>query len=345
MRRHASLFFLSTVAALCGAAAPARAQVVGGTAVGVSLTTSTLSSGSVLSVQPAVSADGRYVTMSVQPTYASFDGFDTFSSGGITSQQTAAGVRSLPFRPAVIGKVTLVENDKTLLTKNVKAATLKDTSLKAAARKLADAADTNVVLGIRGLESAGVDVNAPRTFVIKGGTLKQALLDMLEATIPGQDMVITADDGVVQVVTQAQADNTVVTRSYYLDDVLANLPRVVPNTMDLGTMKDDAAADKPAAAKDAKGGRSGAAANATARKPAAPNGARGAARDNATDVLRLITASVRPEIWKINGGKIGEISLVGDRVYVTAPQSVHAILDGPKHAKRNANPMYIGVSQ
>jgi hypothetical protein len=344
MRRHASLVALSFLAALLAGNPSAGAQVVGGTAVGVSLTTSTLSTGTVFSVQPAVSADGRYVTMSVQPTYASFDGFDTFSSGGVFGQQTAAGVHSLPFRPAVVGKVTLVENDKALLAKTVKAATLKDVSLKLAARKLADAADTNVVLGIRGLESAGVDVNAPRTFSVKAGTLKQALLDVLQAAVPEQDMVITADDGVVQVVTQAQADNTVVTRSYFLDDVLANLPRVVPATMDLGTMKDDAAKSPPvpAAAKDVKAARSGATANGTAKKPA---GRGGPARDNAADILRLIAASVRPEIWKINGGKIGELSLAGDRLWVTAPQSVHAILDGPKHARRNANPMYIGVSQ
>jgi hypothetical protein len=339
-RRAATSLLAASLALAAVLAAPraASAQVLGGNAIGVSLTTNTLSTGTVLSVGGAVSPDGRYVTLTIQPSFASLEGFDTYSSGGVFSQTTAVGLHSVPFRPAVVGKITVVENDKRLLGKTLKATALKDISLKAAARKLADAADTNIVLGIRGLEQAGIDVNAPHTFTVPpGGTLKEALLAILQSALPEQDMVITADDGVVQVVTQAQADNTVVTRTYYLDDLLANLPRVVPNTMDLGTLRDDktpAAAPKPVAK------------STTPPKPALaknPPPKRSAANSGAADILRLITASVRPEIWKANGGKIGEISLVGDRVIVTAPQSVHAILDGPKHHDHNAVPMYIGV--
>jgi hypothetical protein len=343
MHRRAATPLLAAslaLAALLAAPRAASAQALGGNAIGVSLTTNTLSTGTVLSVGGAVSPDGRYVTLSVQPTFASLEGFDTYSSGGVFSQTTAAGLHAIPFRPAVVGKVTVVENDKKLLGKSLKPTALKDISLKAAARKLADAADANLVLGIRGLEQAGVDVNAPHTFTLPpGGTLKDALLAILQSALPEQDMVITADDGVVQVVTQAQADNTVVTRTYYLDDLLANLPRVVPNTMDLGTLRDDktpaaAAAPKPVA-------RAATPARPVPAKHPPPK--RPAANSSAADVLRLITASVRPEIWKMNGGKIGEISLVGDRVIVTAPQSVHAILDGPRHHDHNAVPMYIGV--
>ena len=57
-----------------------------------------------------------------------------------------------------------------------------------------------------------------------------------------------------------------------------------------------------------------------------------------TSIIEIITSAVRPEIWKVNGGKIGEISqAVNDRVTITAPASVHAILDGPKHYNPNAS--------
>jgi hypothetical protein len=64
-----------------------------------------------------------------------------------------------------------------------------------------------------------------------------------------------------------------------------------------------------------------------------------------TSITDLITSTVRPEIWKVNGGKIGEIAIVGDRVTIKAPQSVHALLDGPTRYNPNKVPMYIGYSQ
>ncbi|HVS73555.1 MAG TPA: hypothetical protein VHQ47_20190 [Phycisphaerae bacterium] len=333
---------------LLGAAAGVRGQVIGNgggnAAVGTSLTVSTLSTGSVLDVTGAVSADGRYVTMHLAPSQASLEGFDTFTNGLGISQ--AVSTASIPFRPMVLGKVTLVETDKALLTKPVRAVVLKNVSLKAALRQMAANAGTNIVLGIRGLQEVGVDVDAPHVFLVREGTLKQALLGILKEAAPDQDMVIAADEGVVEVETQGQADNTVVTRSYDLNDLLANLPRIVPPTMDLNTLKEDPAPAPPergldpvqADPRNERAGPGKAAKAARNHVPAAP-------QDSDTDILRLITASVRPEIWKSNGGKIGDISIAGDRVWVTAPQSVQAILSGPSHHHGDGTPMYIGVSQ
>ncbi len=138
----------------------------------------------------------------------------------------------------------------------------------------------------------------------------------------------------MQIGTQARAENAVVRRTYYLDDLLVNLPRVIPVTMDVGTMTDDKA---PPAAQNA--GRAG-------KGSAAPRPPRRAvANDSNGDIIRLITASLRPEIWKVNGGTIGEIAIVGNRVIVTAPQSVQALLEGPSHVNHNPTPLYIGVGQ
>jgi hypothetical protein len=57
--------------------------------------------------------------------------------------------------------------------------------------------------------------------------------------------------------------------------------------------------------------------------------------------MELIVRSVRPEIWKVNGGKICEIFQLDNRITIKAPESVHAILSGPKHYNPNQVPKYI----
>ncbi|HVX84264.1 MAG TPA: hypothetical protein VH253_05560 [Phycisphaerae bacterium] len=335
---------------LLGGTGALRGQVIGNgggnAAVGTSLTVSTLSTGTVLDVTGAVSADGRYVTLHLEPSQASLEGFDTFTNGTGISQ--AVATTAIPFRPMVVGKVTLVENDKAVLDKSVKASMLKNVSLKAAMRQMAASAGTNIVLGIRGLQQVGVNVDSPHVFLVQEGTLKQALLGILKEAAPDQDMVISADEGVVEIETQGQADNTVVTKSYDLNDLLANLPRIVPPTMDLNTFQEDAApapspkAPDPVQA-DPRNERAGP--GKGARNAAGKTHVAVAPQDSDTDIMRLITAAVRPEIWKSNGGKIGDISIVGDRVWITAPQAVQAILSGPAHHRGDGTPMYIDMAQ
>ena len=84
---------------------------------------------------------------------------------------------------------------------------------------------SNLVLGIRGFEQAGVNVTAVHDFSIEPGAEKDALLAMLKVAAPDTDVVITSEDGVVHVVTQAQGDTNVITRTYYgVEDLLGNLP-------------------------------------------------------------------------------------------------------------------------
>ena len=99
--------------------------------------------------------------------------------------------------------------------------TMKQVSLKGAVRQLADATKGNIVLGIRGLEEAGVDVNLVRDYAVPGGTVKDAVLALLKIGAPDTDMVITAEDRRISIATQAQADNVVVTKTYYLADLMA----------------------------------------------------------------------------------------------------------------------------
>src|SRR4051812_9932330 len=128
--------------ALLTLTAPASAQIFPGRGVvGTNLTINTLTTGTVLEATAAVSADGRYVTMNVHPQQSSLEGFDLFqipntSNGNALPQ--AMGIRRIPFRQAQIGKVTFVEKHKKLLALPVAPMQLENTSLKSAAKKLAE---------------------------------------------------------------------------------------------------------------------------------------------------------------------------------------------------------------
>jgi hypothetical protein len=282
--------------------------------------------------------------MAIHPQYSTLNGVDTFvlndGSTGTGRAGQAVAVRTVPFRPAVVGRATFVDNDRPLLAAEIKPLTLKNVSTREAARKLAEVTRKNLVLGIRGFEQSGVDLNAPHDFAFerpagdkKPMTMKDALLVLVETAMPDADVVITSEDKVITLVSQAEADQRLVTKSYYLEDLLAAMPRFVAGGTDLNDFSTPAASNASTASTATSTG--GAARPASAQKPQPKP--RPAASSH---VLEVITATVRPEIWKHRGGK-SEIYMVNNMVTIKAPASVHVLLEGPKAHNPNKVNSYV----
>jgi len=250
------------------------------------------------------------------------------------------GIRRVPFRPAQVGNVVFVDNDKALLAAKVAATSWKGVSVKTAIRNFSDLTKENIVLGTRGLEQAGIDVNAPHDFSFPACTVKDALLAILKTAAPQQAMVISSEDKVIQVMTQGQADQVLVTKTYYLEDLLAALPRIVKGGTDLneiGTGSVTDYADSHQVLDLSKAPPAPAAPTAQKATELKPTG-------DSTNILEVISDTLRPEIWRNHGGK-SEMALVGNRVTITAPASVHALLDGPKVYNPNKVPTYVNYGQ
>jgi hypothetical protein len=346
---------LASIAILCALSpAPLHAQILGN-ATATSVQVSTLTTGVTLQVSGAVSADGRYVTMDVNPQISALEGLDTIvvpNPNGPGTILQAIGNRRIPFRPAQVGRVTFVDNDKTLLAARTPAFDLKSASLRSAVRQVADATRSNIVLGLRGLQDAGVDPGATLDFSAPAGTAKETLLALLQTAAPNVDIVITAEDKVISIATQAQADNTVVTRTYFLEDLLANVPRFVSpdtNLNEIGGRPTNQSLDfsTPVSYSALAAYRAGTSSStaAPAKAPARTSAHRPSPDNNSIGITELITSTVRPDIWKVNGGKVGEIGVYGNRVTIRAPQSVHALLEGPKRHDPNKVSMYVGYGQ
>ncbi len=221
------------------------------------------------------------------------------------------------FRPAETGRCFFVVNDAALLAHVVPALVLKQVTLPQILDKLSRMTKTNLVGSWAAMQRRHIDLKRRENVRLGAASYRQDMVAVLKQFAPHVHMVITAQENVLFVTTQQQDDETLITRTYHLEDLIENLPRIIRAGTNLETF----------------------------RKPGAKNVARkpGPHHPISTNILELITNTVRPRIWLNHGGK-ANISEVNDLVTVTAPASVQAILKGPSHYNPHAAPLYLMVN-
>ncbi|NNM87371.1 MAG: hypothetical protein HKL95_02500 [Phycisphaerae bacterium] len=221
------------------------------------------------------------------------------------------------FRPAEIGRCVFVVNDAALLAHVVPALTLRQVTLPQVLNKLSSITRTNLVGSWAALQRRHINLKKREDVRLGATSYRKALVAVLKQFAPHVHMVITAQENVLFVTTQQQDDQTLITRTYHLEDLIENLPRIIRAGTNLETFR-----------------KRGAKVLAHKPRPHHPI---------STNILELITNTVRPRIWLNHGGK-ANISEVNDLVTVTAPASVQAILKGPSHYNPNAAPLYLMVN-
>lgn len=194
-------------------------------------------------------------------------------------------------------------------------------TLRQAVSRIARESKKNIVLGTAALKNAGIDEKAMYAFDVPAGTVRDQLKAVLRVGAPGQGMVVLAEENVIFVTTQAQADKQLASRTYYLADLAHNSPQWLNLDLDDDTRK------------ALKAGEEGKVIDASDQ--VAPRKA------NKQDVMELMVRVLRPEIWKVNGGNGAEFFVVDESVTIKAPKYVHALLDGPKVHNPNQAPLYI----
>ena len=249
----------------------------------------------------AVSADRRYVGVNIGLQNAVLDGIDTFTSAGTATQ---------PAGNALNGKLQFLGTSSPLLAQRTPALKSDAMSLHDAVRKLATATNSNVVLSANALKNSKVDDQAPHKIDVPAGNLREAIISLLDQTIPDVPMVVTADNEVVYVTTRAQMDVQMVSKSYSLEGLIVRLNRFVSKDTDLSHIS--------------------------------PNDA--PTPSTSSPIVLAITKNIRPEIWKSAGGK-SEVTQIGNRVIINAPVSVHSLIAIPAVvAKEPEHPGYIGYT-
>jgi hypothetical protein len=189
---------------------------------------------------------------------------------------------------------------------------------------LGDATSVNIVVDWKALEAAKVTKETPITLRLSGSVRLAKVLSLILNQAAGADVLTYyIDEGVLQITTQEQADKELITRLYPIQDLLFqapdynNSPTLMLPQGNGGTAGGGGGGGGGGSQQSAFGGSSSTGTNslATSMTP----------QQRADEIIKLITDTVRPEIWRVNGGD-ATISYIRGNLVVTAPRSVHEML-------------------
>jgi type II secretory pathway component GspD/PulD (secretin) len=185
---------------------------------------------------------------------------------------------------------------------------------------LAQASGINFSVDWRALDSAKVDKDTPITLQLGPSvTLRKALNLVLQQAGGVGTVTFYVDQGVLQITTQEEEDKQQITRTYPIGDLLFT-PTDYTNAPSLDLSNNNS---QSAGGGGGGGGGGGQSAFQNANTQTTNTDQTRAAR--AEEIITLITTTVRPEVWKVNGGT-ANISFFRDSLIVTAPRSVQAML-------------------
>ncbi len=233
-----------------------------------------------------------------------------------------------PFRPAQIGYVIFVENQPKLLAQKLPRLVLRQITLNQAIKRMAALTGENFAVGWPALKRAGIAGKKPHDVTLPAATCRRDLAGLFRVFARHKRLVISADENVIFITTEAQDDQRLILRTYWLPDILANLPRIIPPAAILQRMRHPGKGPHHKAVWPA--GYTPGQSKKKRRQPVS------------TDLISLITNAVRPKIWANHGGN-ATMTEVGNKVIVDAPASVQALLAGPSHYHPNAVPRFFMI--
>lgn len=169
------------------------------------------------------------------------------------------------------------------------------------------------------LEQAGVDRSTPVTLFLRNVTVRRALDAVLREAGAGTVLAWEVVDGIIEVTTQEEADKRLVTEVYDVRDLLFT-------PLDAGEPPPVEFNLEPVQ----RGGGGGGGGQGLFGGSAAGQGQQQALtpEQRGQQLVELITSTIRPEVWDINGGT-ASIRFFNGMLIVSAPRSVHQLLGTP----------------
>lgn len=187
---------------------------------------------------------------------------------------------------------------------------------------LRDTTGANIHVNWRALEEAGISKDAPVTTRLTNVPLRKALSYVLAEAAAGQsDLTWYVEGGVIEVTTRDLADRVMITRVYTVEDLLMEVPDFVGPQFDLQN------ASQQATSGGGGGGGGGQSLFGSNNGSAGGEQTRVTKDERGEGLVQLITETVRPDIWRANGGP-ASIRHFRGMLIVTAPRSVHEAIAG-----------------
>ena len=181
-----------------------------------------------------------------------------------------------------------------------------------------EATGANIHVNWRAMELLNVTREMPVSLNLREVTARRALRALLDETGVGEFLTFYADEGVLEVTTKEIADSKLVTRVYPVEDLVMDIPNFAGPTFNLQQQT-----NQPSG-----GGGGGSSGQSIFSGSDSQQGEQQISkRERADGLVRLITETVRPEVWRENGGT-SAVRYFNGHLIVTAPRSVHEALGG-----------------
>ncbi len=178
---------------------------------------------------------------------------------------------------------------------------------------LRDVSGANIFVNWRALETIGIYRQTTITVDLRNVPPRAMLKYLLAATGKGDALAHYTEDNVLTITTLAEADRKLITRVYDIADLIVEIPNFKGPSFDLGRTS-------------ATGGGGGGEAllSDTGDEDEDQPLTR---RERAEQLVDLIKETVRPDVWRDNGGT-ASIRYFNGQLIITAPRSVHQQIGG-----------------
>jgi uncharacterized membrane protein YgcG len=211
---------------------------------------------------------------------------------------------------------------KRALNSVLPATNLDNVSLSDAIDFLRDVSGANIHVNWRALEGIGVGKDAQVNVKLRSVTLRKVLDLVVSEAGAGSALTYYIDQGVIEVTTRELADKDQFTRVYPIQDLIVEVPDFVGPDFNITNNNSGG------------GGRGGGGGGGSSIFGGGSGGSGGSQdektmtrAERADALIEVITSTIQPEIWQVNGGSAA-IRFFNGSLIVTAPRSVHEALGG-----------------
>jgi len=189
---------------------------------------------------------------------------------------------------------------------------------------LADTTESNFSVDWKALDAAHIAKDTPITLRMSRGVSMHKVLDMILDQAAGKGVLtFYVSEGVIEITSQESSDKVLYSRVYPIQDLLFQ-PTDYNNAPNLSLQ--NAGQGQSAGGGGGGGGASSSNSLFTDTGSTSGKSTATAQADRAAEIIKLITDTVRPELWQANGGT-ATISFFRGNLIVNAPRSIHQMLE------------------
>jgi hypothetical protein len=206
-------------------------------------------------------------------------------------------------------------------------------TLEDAMEFLRDASGANLHVNWRALETAAIDRNTTVTVQLRRVPLKKVLKTVLNEAAPGM-LAWYVEQNVIHVTTREIADEQMITRVYPVQDLLLEIPDFQGPDFNIGQGNGGGGGSGFGGGSGGGSGRGGGGGGGGLFGGGGGNSGNNDDEDEgltreerAQQIVDLITETIRPDIWQVNGGR-ASIRYFNGHLVITAPRSVQGVMSG-----------------